>query len=361
MAGLKHIHHLEDLFIADGEEGFKKSIEAINKITAYIAGIETGKMHLNTKFDGSPSIVFGRHPTHANGQWFFISTKSFWNKKPLYAFTASEIYANFNPAIHAILVNCFRELQDEVKTGIFQGDFLFHNTSLDTVTPNLLNYTFSSKYWKSKYLCISLHTEYEYKDGEYIQSSNVDWDKITKSGQKYFHNPQYEINDYYVKHELLGNNFVKDTKYHLFNYLREKLQKITHDYYGLDLRYLNKDQLLLFANKMVKTNNYNIEDIADVNFAPELINIFEFWLLLRDVKNSLVSLLNRYRKGDGLDITYTNNAGRKWPTNPEGYVFTGQDDSYPIKLIHRHVFSKLNFDKYSKDKLEKNNEPLGTD
>src|SRR6185503_3553129 len=59
---LLHLHHLEDLLIHGGDQGFDRIIDATTKTHDFLSGNSRHGFSIQTKFDGSPGIVWGHHP-----------------------------------------------------------------------------------------------------------------------------------------------------------------------------------------------------------------------------------------------------------------------------------------------------------
>jgi len=68
---IKHLTHVEDRPLQNGEKGAK---HAIASLTTAAQHIQQGKKssELTTKYDGSPAIVYGHHPE--NGK-FYVASK----------------------------------------------------------------------------------------------------------------------------------------------------------------------------------------------------------------------------------------------------------------------------------------------
>ena len=69
---LTHLEHAEDHPINAGHEGAQHAINTLRQ-TANALQNKPSKAKIMTKFDGSPSIVFGHHPETGK---FFVASKS---------------------------------------------------------------------------------------------------------------------------------------------------------------------------------------------------------------------------------------------------------------------------------------------
>ena len=135
---LKHIHHAEDRPLMHGHAGFEHAHEALMKAHAHMtAGAKSS--NLTMKYDGSPSIVFGHHPS--NGK-FFVATKSAFNKNPKINHTEKDIDKNHGhaPGLAATLKHALKHLPKVTpKTGVYQGD-LMHHADNKTLHESVVSY-----------------------------------------------------------------------------------------------------------------------------------------------------------------------------------------------------------------------------
>ena len=90
---LKHLEHLEDHVINDGAVGFAHARKVLDHTHTQVKG-GFAPSKLTTKFDGSPSVVFGHHPK--TGQ-FFVASKSAFNKNPKINYTLWSIFQRSLP------------------------------------------------------------------------------------------------------------------------------------------------------------------------------------------------------------------------------------------------------------------------
>jgi hypothetical protein len=155
---LKHIHHAEDRPLMHGHAGFEHAHAALMKAHAHMtAGAKSS--NLSMKYDGSPSIVFGHHPS--NGK-FFVATKSAFNKNPKINHTEKDIDKNHGhaPGLATTLKHALKHLPKVTpKTGVYQGDLMHHadtkvlkeeylfeaEKNKVSFTPNTITYTAHGK------------------------------------------------------------------------------------------------------------------------------------------------------------------------------------------------------------------------
>ena len=118
---LNHLHHLEDLPVAHGPEGFHHAVDVSNKTHEYLKGYKPSNFGFQTKFDGSPWVVFGHHPATKK---FFVATKAAFNKTPKLNFNDKDVDANHGEtsSLSNKLKVLLKHLKGAVpKEGVFQG------------------------------------------------------------------------------------------------------------------------------------------------------------------------------------------------------------------------------------------------
>lgn len=121
---LTHLQHLEDLLLDEGEPGVQ-FIQMLLKEFHHLLkhGGVTRSMHLTTKWDGAPSVVFGPDP--ADGQ-FFVATKAAFSKTPKLLKTHDQIHDLYGDGeIANVLHACLSELALLRPKSVLQGDLLF--------------------------------------------------------------------------------------------------------------------------------------------------------------------------------------------------------------------------------------------
>ena len=145
---LKHLEHPEDHLIKAGEAGFHHAFNTLKSTAETLQGHDTGT-RVMTKYDGAPSVVFGRHPETGK---FFVASKSAFNKDPKINYTEADIEKNHGhaPGLVSKLKAALKHLPKVApKHGVFQGDFLYNKADNDVqqdakgnlqFKPQLINY-----------------------------------------------------------------------------------------------------------------------------------------------------------------------------------------------------------------------------
>jgi hypothetical protein len=216
---LKHLTHTEDHIIHSGNEGVAKAGHALEGAHAALMGKKTD-LHLSTKYDGAPSIVFGYHPK--NGR-FFVGTKSAFNKNPKINYTNKDIEQNHGhaPGLVDKLKTALKHLPKITpKHGVYQGDVMHtkedikkHGNKL-SFTPNTITYSTDvdsahGKAIRNSKLGVVVHTKYEGKgDLQNMHATpHVDRDKFT-------HHPDVHNIDPTIKADSSHYTPKEQQKYH---------------------------------------------------------------------------------------------------------------------------------------------------
>ena len=168
---LKHLTHLEDHIIHSGNKGVGTASHALEGAHNALLG-KKSDLHLSTKYDGAPSIVFGYHPK--NGR-FFVGTKSVFNKEPKINYTDKDIEQNHGHApglVDKLKASLHHLPKITPKQGVYQGDIMHtpedvqkHGKKL-SFTPNTITYSTDAdsahgKAIRHSKLGITIHTKYE--------------------------------------------------------------------------------------------------------------------------------------------------------------------------------------------------------
>ena len=121
---IKHLTHVEDRPLQTGEKGALRSLSVLKAAANHIANGKKSS-ELTTKYDGSPSIVYGHHPD--NGK-FFVASKSAFNKTPKINYTEKDIINNHGhaPGLVEKLKHALKHLPKTAPaSGVYQGDMMF--------------------------------------------------------------------------------------------------------------------------------------------------------------------------------------------------------------------------------------------
>ena len=373
---LNHINHPEEnVFLL---HGFLHTFNVLAHLHNMIINKnEKTSLELSLKIDGSPSIVFGFHPKTKK---FFVGTKSVFNKKPKINYTIEDIVANHShsPGLVEKLNQALHYLPKIMigRSGIYHGDIIFSEIDkfkfANTISfkPNTITYRVDSNNKEYKYVDlakfgIAIHTSY--KGTPY---SNDSLEGMT---------PSYSLNDIffnlhddvYIMKIRTDINEVKNYKDDAVAAKLAQAQNEYKDFNAKDLQNIELHALMLKAyfnynlrnnkthddinNYYMFCNNKLTVDIDKLktekgkekriaiksNFLSHIIEntetltqVISVYHHIQHAKNMLVDALN------DMDHTFNHNIMGK-NTGPEGYIAVL--NNIPVKLVHRHEFSKLNF------------------
>lgn len=297
----KHLEHPEDLILLGTDP---------NEVLDHLFMVHK----ITTKWDGAPSIVFGK-----NDGKFFVGTKSVFNKRKVKInYSVADIAANHEGAVAQILTACFYCLPRI--EGIVQADFIGFGGS-DSYRPNTITYKFPNVI--SQDVIIAPHTAYNEVSPNAVPIFGV---KLKSTDTCYCIDTETAKLNVPLKAKSLIQvarllvPFCKfptsDLRQFYNKFIREgKTPTASEIYYSLDDKYR-----------------------CEVN-----INTFRLYNLILNIKDALLSAVK-------VDETVEYLLGDQ-PTTPEGYVLIGP--KYSVKLVNRLEFSQANFNLRKNWKNEK--------
>lgn len=374
---LKHLNHPEENIFQKG--AFEHSLLALRKVHESLAyGKKTKDLLVSTKIDGAPSLVFGIHPITKK---FFVGTKSVFNKKPKINYTVADIDENHGhaPGLAKKLKEALATLKDIIPSsgGVYQGDVLFgpQDKKIDRFgihfKPNTIEYTVdkSHKDYRSVAAAkfgIAVHTKYQGKplredtlEGMYstfdskgiklkasrnVHQSDLNFDSSSVVGYpssakvekmldtalskfKSFSTADLDALEF---HGLLFKTYINST-------IRDGSKATVQNYekYAEDKLQKEVDKLKSAAGKERK-EGVKMEYLGNLKAnRGTLSKALDIHDTVQKAKDLIVDAMNTSKH------QYQHSVNGK-STSPEGFVATAK--GVPIKLVHRHEFSKLNFD-----------------
>lgn len=374
---LKHIHHAEDRPLLHGSKGFKHTVGALTQAHNHI---KSGghSSDLTMKYDGSPSIVFGKHPETGK---FFVASKSAFNKNPKINYTPEDIDRNHGhaPGLVEKLKAALEHLPKIApKQGVYQGDMMFtepdkKKTKTGTsFTPNTITYTAKgdekNKIDQAK-VGVIVHQQYHGKDlgsmkadpfpdvHNFKQHPDV-WHKSAELDTKqvrYSPEAQEQFRKHMEEakklHDEGGSEMYNAIKAHggetgpLSTYINQTVRTgekptsqglIDHiaDRYKKATAKLKTPAAQSKKNAEVKTHTEYIE--ANKKHYDNILKMHQH---LQSAKNVLVDTLNQHEGGLEHHID-------KKRTDPEGFVINHAGE--PTKLVNRAEFARANLLKVRK-------------
>ena len=373
---LKHLEHLEDHVVNDGEHGFHHAVKVLDHIHTKLKGGFTDSK-LTTKYDGSPSVVFGHHPKTGK---FFVASKSAFNKDPKINYTPEDIERNHGhaPGLVTKLKQSLEHLPKVApKKGVYQGDLMYgegdvqEHAGAHHFTPNTLMYSVDKnskegkKISKAK-LGVVVHTKYH---GSKLEDMNAGFDPDTHN---FSHHSDVHMIDPETKIDAGSYSEAQEAKYKKHLKAAHKALSMAHPETFAETA-AHQEHLKTYINKTVRTgekpsvegyrqhlSDRGAKDVEKVSTEKAkrqklehtmgLLNhvdshhgkfksLFEIHHHLQKAKDVLVNSLSR-NTGD-----YEHSVDGE-ETKPEGFVATV--DGHPTKLVDRAEFSRANFSKTGK-------------
>lgn len=371
---IKHLTHVEDRPLQNGEKGANHAIKSLSAAAEHIkAGKKTSE--LTTKYDGSPAIVYGHHPS--NGK-FFVASKSAFNKTPKINYTTKDIEANHGhaPGLVNKLKDALKHLPKVTpKKGVYQGDMMFSDEDKKNEkgggvsfhpNPSGLTYTAHGTHAtsaKKAKIGVVTHLSYEGKDATNLNASHeVDHENFNKHPDVFSVDPrmdtakvhfspddQKKFNKHIAAaksiHDTHGNDMYAGTSTHhgvgghLETYMNHTVRTGEEPNHGNFKKWLetkkNKDidKLKVEKNRTAKQTELKSELSKIDRNKKHYNNLFKMHGHLQAAKNTLINVMNQHQ-----EFQHTHGGEE---ANPEGYVFHHGKES--DKLVNRAEFSRRNF------------------
>ena len=377
-AKLKHLEHAEDHVIHAGREGFVHAHQNLTDLHDQMKG-RKNDTSITTKYDGSPSIVFGHHPE--NGK-FFVGSKSVFNKTPKVNYSHEDIEKNHGhaPGLVSKLKLALDHLHKVTPKGkIYQGDLMHSGIKSDSnkegdveekngklhFKPNTISYsthsgTSEGDKIKGSKIGVVPHTEYTGKDFQSLKATyNADVSKMSNHKDVHVISPHHDMSKVkyseqdqkeFSNHMNKANNVLKkagdfhsainDHVVHLKTYINKTVRdesKPTLDGYKEHLtNHYNKkiEGVKTQKSKDAKQNELdNHHKNIDSN-TQHFNNTLEMHKHLQNAKNVLVKAMSTHT---GAFETHIDGK----PSKPEGFVTV--KNNRPTKIVDREEFSRANF------------------
>lgn len=375
---LKHLEHAEDHVINDGDKGFAHAYHNLQDTHDLIH-----KKHNNTtvmtKYDGSPSVVFGHHPETGK---FFVASKSAFNKDPKINYSNKDIEANHGhaPGLVTKLKHALKHLPKITPSkGVYQGDLMHSGVKSKEhpegdvedhsgkyhFKPNTITYSTKhsseegKKIAKSK-LGVVVHTAYtgnkfenlkadyapdlskfkEHPDVHRIDNRNdVQHASMTPEQHKAFTTHMHAATSAFNKTPPEAHAAISQHKDHLKTYINSTVRENSKPSVQGFAKHLQqkhlKDISKLKTEKAVDAKTSAMHtDLKHVSSNKEhYASVLNMHHHLQQAKNQLVGALSAKPK-------FEHHIGGV-ATKPEGYVVVR--NNRPTKLVDRSEFSRANF------------------
>lgn len=379
---LTHLEHAEDHVINAGADGFNHAVRTLNAVHDKMQG-KYSEASITTKYDGSPSIVFGKHPETGK---FFVASKSAFNKNPKLNYTPEDVDKHHGDVpglavkLKAALQHLPKIMKGAKKGDVRQGDIMHSGVrskdnpngdidlsgGMSSFKPNTLTYTVSDvnedeKARRSK-IGVAIHTAYEGKTFGSLKA------KYNAGSSGLNEHPDVHVMD--VSHSGDTSKLSKEDsntfKHHIKEAEMHHNSLSTHKG-GYDAIEKHADNLKTFINHTVRTDEYPTvsgfkahlkgiygdkadklktaegkqrkiaegkDAIKHVTENEQAFNhFFNMHQHLQSAKDTLIpTLASNPRYGHMIN-------GEQ--AKPEGFVVSL--DNRPTKLVHRAEFSRANF------------------
>lgn len=368
---LTHLEHAEDEFINRGQQGFHGSTQGLLAMHNKLRGAPSTAT-VTTKYDGSPSLVFGHNPD--NGK-FFVASKSAFNKNPKINYTHDDIDKNHGHApglaekLHTALDNLEKTAPRE---GVFQGDVMYTKSDVEKAgpryrfTPNTITYStpVNSEHGKKiakANIGLVVHTKYHGDDFERMQAQPI---SPQESKQFHPHEDVHLIQPHVTRPVEYSDQQQKEFKSHLDNAIA--LHKQSSNIHGAVEPH--RDQLKTYINSTVRDQSVPTRE-GYVKFIRERHQKEIDKVKTQKSKDAKTEIMNHQIKHVESNKSAFNNAfklhhhiqqakdvlvhalsaspefehsigGKK--AKPEGFVMSHQ--GRPMKLVDRAEFSRANFE-----------------
>ena len=389
---LKHLEHIEDEMLNYGVEGCDAAVSAMKEMLRML-GKKPSSGYMQTKWDGAPSVVCGKHPV--NGM-FFAGTKSVFNKEPKICYDEQDVdtmYGDASADLKEKLKFCVKYFPDLNIPTVVQGDLLFTSDvkeeevdgeKLYTFTPNTITYGIPidhpiGKQIKNAKIGIVFHTHYTGNElttmaakggaptSQFSKSDNVvvvendtqisdvsvDASKLKKFEANVTIIAQMcKKSGKFLDHLVENMGTKGDKKYHVASYLKQ--------FFNAEIkesRTINDPSRALKALGQFyhEKMNKEVSKMKSVQKQAERRKqLYDGLKYLEDNETEFHAMFNLYRKIqenkqiviDALDKlesfkTFVRTEKGYRVTSPEGYVLHHNGDM--IKLVNRIEFSYINF------------------
>ena len=389
---LKHLEHLEDEMLNYGVEGCHAAVSFLKELRSMIGKKASGSL-MQTKWDGAPSVVCGKHPLTGR---FFVGTKSVFNKtEPKLCYFDENVDAYYGniPDLKSKLKVALSEFAKLDIKGVIQGDLLYtddvteeevNGQKLYTFRPNTITYGIPvdhplGEQCKSSKIGVVFHTHYTGDDLESMQAQGGVPDSMIGSSTDVLNikntTPMSDVNfsaaeftefDRHVNEiermcrfsgafldELLGLKGTKgDAKWHISSYMKQffndqikQQQTITNADKALaDMINFYDGKVNAAASKLTAKTQVQKKNLiyASQNYAVENADKFKGVLKLYKELQALKTMV--IGKLDDLEKTI-----KTYVMTDKGYKITAHEgyvlhkDGSMIKFVNRIEFSYNNF------------------
>lgn len=381
-----HIAHLEDLAL-DGTDGVTFALNVLKEFgTMLSTGTPSYVMQVSTKWDGSPSIVFGPDPS---GKGFFVATKSAFNRVPKLAHSRPEIDCLYPTSVGAVLSVALERLLLLQPALVLQGDVLFTRDTVReetiegvacyTFRPNTILYAVAvasalGARIAASEIGLALHTAYVGTGTTLATASAQPIDAelfatlrslpsvfVVNAAEPVVGSVQFsedQESDFLLALDRAASHHVDESTFRTIahepvrTYLQRYLNYLVREHLVLNalesveefFSFLAATQELEAAKRKTVRGRANVAGkFTDLTMQlaglrPGLEQWFRLYLAINRAKVAVLRTLEKAQSDFG---TFVKVDGVWTPTGPEGFVVTVGHTT--VKLVDRNEFSRLNF------------------
>lgn len=369
---LKHLEHAEDHVINAGHEGFAHAYSNLKDVHDKLTG-KKNDTRVTIKYDGSPAVIFGRHPE--NGK-FFVASKSVFNKNPKLNYSEEDIERNHGHApglVHKLKAALKHLPKVTPSEGVYQGDIMHTKGDVHVsgghahFTPNTLTYSVPQdsdhgKAAQNSHIGVAVHTAYHGKKLEDMEAEYApNLDHFEKHDDVHMMSTNHDLGklDYsqeaqakFKKHLLAAHEIYKNTpadhydslnghqvplKTYINHTVRTGSEPSVDDFIQ---HYNNSHEKLINKVKTEKSKEAKRQKrdaaIGHVRTNREHFqNVLDMHKHLQHAKNVLTDTMSNNTE---FKHSISGNASK-----PEGFVVVKKNR--PTKFVDRNEFSAANFNR----------------
>ena len=367
---LTHLEHAEDHVINAGHEGFSHAYNNLMDVHNKLLG-KQNDTKVTMKYDGSPSVIFGRNPD--NGK-FFVASKSAFNKNPKINYTPEDIEANHGhaPGLVAKLKAALLHLPKVAPPhGVYQGDIMHTPEDVHSdgngvsFTPNTITYSApngspQAKKVRNSKIGVAVHTAYnggslagmkaEYAPDldhfnshpdvhmistqhplgkiQYTPKQQAEFKKHIDAASRTFATTPREAHDAVAPHTMAVKTYINST-------VRDGSKPSTQ---GL-LAFMHAQKAKAIMSVKTPASQQKKADEHDANIAHVTANAHHFDNILKihhHLQKAKDALTNALSSQSEFGHTIKGK-----PAKPEGFVVVR--GNRPTKFVDRAEFSRANF------------------
>lgn len=370
---LKHLEHAEDHIFDEGEHGYHRAMGVLSAVHQALQKKKpSADLKITTKFDGSPSVVFGHHPQTGK---FFVASKSAFNKNPKLNYTPEDVEKHHGhaPGLVSKLKAALQHLPKVApKRGIYQGDLMYTHDDVKSqgnrlhFTPNTITYStpktspHGREVARAK-LGIVVHTKYH---GNNFEDMRAGFDPDTQNFKEHPHvhviphtmnlkkaDHSPENQKYHSHHMEFAEHVKNEAGPEMFHAIHPHAAHL-NIYANETVRTGAKPSVKGYMDMLAKRGEKDVESVSTAKSkltkakkAQDTLayvqankkhfdNALKLHGHLQAAKDSLIKSMNASEHEFGHTI-----GGKE--THPEGYVAIHK--GHPIKLVDRAEFSRSNF------------------